>query len=243
MALVNITNVMVMDNPTSYLNPFQFEVTFECLQELQDGKSIYQHELHVPTKYQYHCLTQFLCMDSDIEWKVTYVGSAEDSSRDQVLEEVMVGPVPVGVNRFILQADAPNNSLIATSDLIGVTVVLITCSYMDQEFVKIGYYVNNEYNHPAYDPEGPLPTNVDTQYLFRNILADKPIVTRINIDWSGQQGGGEGGQMMMMPPPPLEMEGLMDDNEMFAVRDDQEVMINEDSMDVEQVQVEARRVL
>jgi histone chaperone ASF1 len=38
MALVNITNVMVMDNPTSYLNPFQFEVTFECLQELQDGE-------------------------------------------------------------------------------------------------------------------------------------------------------------------------------------------------------------
>ena len=39
MALVNITNVMVMDNPTSYLNPFQFEITFECLQELQDGKT------------------------------------------------------------------------------------------------------------------------------------------------------------------------------------------------------------
>lgn len=216
MALVNITNVTVMDNPTSYLNPFQFEVTFECLQELQD----------------------------DIEWKVTYVGSAEDSSRDQVLEEVMVGPVPVGVNRFILQADAPNNSLIATCDLIGVTVVLITCSYMDQEFVKIGYYVNNEYNHPSYDPEGPLPSSVDTQFLFRNILADKPIVTRINIDWSGQQGGGENGQMLMMPPPPSDFEkGLTDDDAMFAVHDDEEMMFNEDSMDVEQVQVEARRVL
>jgi histone chaperone ASF1 len=182
-------------------------------------------------------------MFSDIEWKVTYVGSAEDSSRDQVLEEVMVGPVPVGVNRFILQADAPDTSLIATSDLIGVTVVLITCSYIDQEFVKIGYYVNNEYNHPSFDPEGPLPTDVDTQYLFRNILADKPIVTRINIDWSGQQGGGEGGQMMMMPPPPTEIEaGMMDNQALFEVDDEGEVVLNEDSMDVEQVQVEARRV-
>jgi histone chaperone ASF1 len=171
------------------------------------------------------------------------VGSAEDSARDQVLEEVMVGPVPVGVNRFILQADAPNTSLIATSDLIGVTVVLITCSYMDQEFVKIGYYVNNEYNHPSYDPEAPPPTHVDTQFLFRNILADKPIVTRINIDWSGQQGGGEGGQMMMMPPPPPEDSGLMgSDNDIFEV-DEEQVVMNEDSMDVEQVQVEARRVL
>lgn len=38
MALVNIINVAVMDNPTAFTNPFQFEVTFECLQELPDGK-------------------------------------------------------------------------------------------------------------------------------------------------------------------------------------------------------------
>jgi histone chaperone ASF1 len=39
MALVNLVNMAVLDNPTSFLNPFQFEVTFECLQELDDGKS------------------------------------------------------------------------------------------------------------------------------------------------------------------------------------------------------------
>jgi len=37
MALVNINHVTVLDNPTSFTNPFQFEVTFECLQELKDG--------------------------------------------------------------------------------------------------------------------------------------------------------------------------------------------------------------
>lgn len=37
MALVNIINVNVLDNPTSFLNPFQFDITFECEQELQDG--------------------------------------------------------------------------------------------------------------------------------------------------------------------------------------------------------------
>ena len=39
MALVNIINMQVLDNPTAFTNPFQFEVTFECLQELQDGQS------------------------------------------------------------------------------------------------------------------------------------------------------------------------------------------------------------
>lgn len=27
----------VLDNPTCFLNPLQFEITFECLQELDDG--------------------------------------------------------------------------------------------------------------------------------------------------------------------------------------------------------------
>jgi len=52
MALVNVTNMVrclfcrfsssdmfqvVLDNPTHFQNPFQFEITFECLQELEDG--------------------------------------------------------------------------------------------------------------------------------------------------------------------------------------------------------------
>lgn len=39
MALVNVLNVLVLDNPTAFSNPFQFEVTVECLQELPEGTS------------------------------------------------------------------------------------------------------------------------------------------------------------------------------------------------------------
>jgi hypothetical protein len=38
MALVNVTNIVVLDNPASFTNPFTFEITFECLQELGDGE-------------------------------------------------------------------------------------------------------------------------------------------------------------------------------------------------------------
>lgn len=38
MALVNVTNVEVYDNPTLFTNPFQFELTFECFSPLEDGK-------------------------------------------------------------------------------------------------------------------------------------------------------------------------------------------------------------
>lgn len=37
MSVVNLMNVTVLDNPTEFLNQFQFEITFECSQELEDG--------------------------------------------------------------------------------------------------------------------------------------------------------------------------------------------------------------
>lgn len=168
MSLVNVVNMVVLDNPTHFTNPLQFEITFECLQELDD----------------------------DLEWKVLYVGSAESSNHDQVLEEVLVGPVPTGINKFVLQADAPTVSSIPENDLVGVTVVLVTCSYKEQEFARVGYYVNNEYTDP-YDEEVGPPKPLDTSKIRREILADKPRVTRFTIDWGkkentdGQMAGEE----------------------------------------------------
>ena len=40
MAKVQVTNVTVLDNPTAFYNPFQFEITFECLEDLADGTSM-----------------------------------------------------------------------------------------------------------------------------------------------------------------------------------------------------------
>lgn len=37
MSVVNITNIQVLDNPTRLGNPFQFEITFECIAALQHG--------------------------------------------------------------------------------------------------------------------------------------------------------------------------------------------------------------
>lgn len=37
MALVNIHNIVVLDNPSPFRNGFRFDVTFECTQELQEG--------------------------------------------------------------------------------------------------------------------------------------------------------------------------------------------------------------
>jgi len=37
MAKVTISNVVVKDNPCVFNHPFQFEITFECIENLNDG--------------------------------------------------------------------------------------------------------------------------------------------------------------------------------------------------------------
>lgn len=109
------------------------------------------------------------------------------SEHDQELDSLLVGPIPVGVNKFIFEADPPNLTRIPTSDILGVTVILLTCSYDGREFVRVGYYVNNEYDTPELNETPPAKTVVER--VRRNLLAEKPRVTRFNIKWYGSPSG------------------------------------------------------
>ncbi|KAM0747799.1 anti-silencing protein [Meredithblackwellia eburnea MCA 4105] len=169
MSIINISDITVLSNQAKFTDPYLFKITFECMAPLQE----------------------------DLEWKLIYVGSAESESFDQELDTCMVGPVPVGVNSFEFEAAPPLPSRIPSSELLGVTVILLTCSYSDQEFVRIGYYVNTEYGDPIlkaqYDEsleEGAAERGVlapdpskHIESLVRNVLVEKPRVTRFNIKW------------------------------------------------------------
>ena len=84
--------------------------------------------------------------------------------------------------RFVLEAEAPQPSQLPEQDTVGVTAVLLTCSYKDtEEFLRVGYYVNIEYDTPEMN-ENP-PPRPDIARLTRHILAEKPRVTKFQIDW------------------------------------------------------------
>lgn len=68
---------------------------------------------------------------------------------------------------------------IRDEDILGVTAVLLTCSYKGLEFIRIGYYVSNEYiEHELID--GP-PTKVEINKVQRLILDSKPKVTKFPV--------------------------------------------------------------
>ncbi|KAK4476045.1 hypothetical protein MN116_001274 [Schistosoma mekongi] len=153
MAKVNICNVEVLNNPASFFDPFKFRITFEC---------------HEP-------------LDDDLEWKLVYVSSAYNPSLDQTLDSVLVGPIPVGRHQFSFEANAPDPKIIPNEDIVGVTVVLIQALYRDKEFIRVGYYVNNEYKREELRLEPPAEPILDE--LERHIIASDPRVTRFPIDW------------------------------------------------------------
>merc|ERR1712154_422613 len=87
-------------------------------------------------------------------------------------------------NRFIFEAPPPDASTIPEDDLLDVTVILLTCSYKEQEFIRIGYYVHNEYEHDEL-AQNDENIQINPDKIQRNILQDKPRVTRFNIAWDG----------------------------------------------------------
>ncbi|POW12097.1 hypothetical protein PSHT_08187, partial [Puccinia striiformis] len=181
-------DIVVLENPARFTDPYRFKITFECIAPLED----------------------------DIEWKLIYVGSPQTTDKDQELDTCMVGPVPVGVNSFTFEAAAPDPCQIPTNDIVGVTVILLTASYKNKEFVRVGYYVNTEYDTPELRlltdemlkarPDPPV-----IPQLVRNVLAEKPRVTRFKITWDSQSqmeteqtGPKEGEPVSLFAPIPLE---------------------------------------
>jgi len=164
MAKVHVCNVLVLDNPTQFMSKLEFEITFECIEDLPE----------------------------DLEWKIIYVGSAESEEYDQILDTVYVGPVPEGRHKFVFTADPPNPHKIPVSDVVGVTVILITCAYRGHEFIRVGYYVSNEYSDPELQETPPETPNFDK--LTRNILASNPRVTKFKINWDDPSKPNENGE-------------------------------------------------
>ncbi|KAJ7161006.1 histone chaperone [Mycena filopes] len=117
-----------------------------------------------PAKFSdvYRFRVTFDCIASlkdDLEWKLIYVSSPGNEELDQELDDCLVGPVPSG-------GSPPDPSKIPAED--------------DQEFVRVGYYQNTEYDNEEMK-ETP-PASIMFHRLVRDISA-KPRVTRFQIKW------------------------------------------------------------
>ncbi|GMM43259.1 nucleosome assembly factor [Hanseniaspora uvarum] len=157
MSAISLVNVQLLNNPAKFTDDFKLKITFECSEQLKH----------------------------DLEWKLTYVGSSKSADHDQVLDSILVGPIPVGVSKFVMECPPPNHEIIPQQEVVSVTVMLLSGLYNDKEFVRVGYYVNNEYEKDEYKEEPPKKVIIEE--VSRNILVNKPRVTKFNIPWDNEE--------------------------------------------------------
>ena len=155
MASINILNIIPKTTINKFSDPFSFEIIFEVLSEL--------------TK--------------EIEWKMIYIGSAADKKYDQILETIEIdGPFQLGSMKFEFNGEAPDITKIPENEILGVTAIILCCTYNNQEFFRCGYYLNNIYDNEEMNLNPP--ENVDKNHIIRSLLADKPRITKFDIDWN-----------------------------------------------------------
>lgn len=155
--MISNFKVSILNNPAKYNDRINLEITFDCLAALP----------------------------KDFQFKVTYVVSPGIEALDQELDSFDVGPVPHGSSKFMSEAMPPIVTLIPSELILGVSALLVTCAYDNQEFIRIGYYVSNEYDteemraNPSVFP--------DVLRIVRDISADKPRITRYSINWDNEE--------------------------------------------------------
>lgn len=101
MSVVNLTNVVVHNNPCPFSAEFQFEIDFEVLGGMED----------------------------EIEWKLTWISSVDDNGFDQLLDSVVLDPMALGTYKIMFNADPPNMALIPANEVLGVTGILLVAEY------------------------------------------------------------------------------------------------------------------
>eukprot|EP01084_Bolivina_argentea_P190459 327287_1 len=147
---IEIQKIKILNNPAPFNIYFKFQITFNCL---DPG------------------------IDAALEWKMLYF---DGGNHNQILlKEISVGPVRIGKNMFNFEAPAPDPNIILMEDLLDVNVILLTCSYKDMEFIRIGYHVKNE-------DENTGKKKKNSKKKIKRTIAATPIVTKFKIQWYEQ---------------------------------------------------------
>ena len=211
MASVNVLNVRYMsNNPCSATSPFEFEITMECTSPLEA---------------------------KEVEWSMTYIGSAQDSKYDQLLDTVEVETV-VATMKFVFEAPPPNLFLVPKEDQLDNSAVLISAKYRGREFCRVGYYMRHEYPiefvnslrtqqagglAEIVEPELPCGERLNLPALMRLVDVDNPRVTNFLIDWDAPNE--------QLVPPPNASEEVPDDDDVIDDDDDDDDDDDEEDVD------------
>lgn len=141
------------DNPGSYCTPLKWRVRVESSDNLQEPISI----------------------------SFVWVGSCTSSDYDQLLDTFDIGPLCKGLTEFELECDFPNPEEVPQDELVGLTILIISFQFKQQEFLRVAYYTQVAYLDVSLNEHPPIP--IKKECLGRFITMPQPVVTATPINW------------------------------------------------------------
>lgn len=209
MSVVNVTNIRLGNNPSPICAPFVFEICFEALTPLKEDiewRVVYVGSAECDKKARKSKKEDRNAAVSSSQGDANLAGEErrradgdmeveeEDSAKrekeeggDYLLDSVMLGPIERGVLAFEFAVNAPDYTKMDPSSVVGMQAVLVCALYKQQEFMRIGYYLNNAYSDTVLREN---PPDVPLYDKLIRCIVDEPRVTRFPIVWDEDSGVG-----------------------------------------------------
>ena len=153
--LVKVLNIIPKNPIARFTDPYSFEIHLDFISVIQ----------------------------KELKWKMVYICS-EKKEDDQILNEMQFTP-PIQISQIKLEfiGDPPNIEKIPKKDIIGLSAILLCCSYNEEEFFRCGFYINTSFDNDEMNLK--IPEIIDVNYLIRNIV-NKPRIVIYQIKWDDE---------------------------------------------------------
>ncbi|MES1902480.1 MAG: ASF1 anti-silencing function 1 [Paramarteilia canceri] len=128
-------------------------------------------------------VVEILCsekLQESLHFKLLFVTDAMNSKRDQVLDSVTVDPLEPGNYKFTLKPKSIDPKQMNYEDAIGVTLIILQCSYKNEIFSNVGFIFKTFYEDEQFRDVFPNPHVYDK--IIMEII-NEPKRTDFNINW------------------------------------------------------------
>ena len=128
---IEILGIKTIKNPVSMKEKLQFQILFEL-------KEVLQEKLFI---------------------KFVYVQPPINEKKDEELETYQIFGHQIGKFKITFYVTPPSFKDNKITDLFGITVLLIQFIYKGFEFIRVGYYINNEL-------KGSIEKDSNSEFFF-----------------------------------------------------------------------------
>ena len=154
MGYLNVTKISFQRGGSKMEEALQLEVKFDCLKQI----------------------------DNEIEWRVVYVADPNDSSQDQVLDQIFMDSLDYGASSFEWEVPAPDYSRLASPfDVFDTAILMVIILIEGREFFRCSYLMSCEY--ASEEMRDNPPERVEWAHLHRKISANNPVITVNETVW------------------------------------------------------------